>query len=72
MKRGNQGEGSCLKGFEAGANEAKATSAAIEHEFTTTPDGFVSLMGRLTAFVIDTTMALVVGSDFFHHLSARR
>ncbi len=27
--------------------------------FTTTPDGFVSLIGWLTAFVSDTTMALV-------------
>ena len=35
----------------------------IESEFTTTPDGFVSLMGRLTAFVINTTMALVEDGD---------
>ncbi len=59
MKRGNQGGGACLEGFEGGANVAKATSAAIEHEFTTPPDGFVSLMGSLMAFVSDTTMALV-------------
>ena len=31
----------------------------IERPFTTPPDGFVSLMGRLTAFVSNTTMALV-------------
>ena len=28
-------------------------------DFTTPPDGFVSLMGRLTAVVSETTMALV-------------
>ena len=39
-----------------GANVVKATSAAIELQFTP-PDGFVSLMGRLTAFVGETTMA---------------
>ena len=27
------------------ANVVKGTSAAFEHQFTTTPDGFVSLMG---------------------------
>ena len=31
----------------------------IERPFTTPPDGFVSLIGWLTAFVSDTTMALV-------------
>ena len=31
----------------------------IERQFTTPRDGFVSLMGRLTASVSDTTMALV-------------
>lgn len=36
---------------------AKAPPQPIEHQFTTTQDGFVSLMGRLTAFVNNTTMA---------------
>lgn len=31
----------------------------IEHQFTRSADGFVSLMGKLTAFVSYTTMALV-------------
>ena len=38
------------------AHVAKANSAAIEHEFTMPPDGFVSSMERLTAFVCNTTM----------------
>jgi len=59
VKRGNQGGGACLEGFEGGANVAKATSAAIEHEFTTPTDGFVSLIGWLTASVSGTTIALV-------------
>ena len=55
MKRSNQGGEACLEEFEGSANVVKATSAAIEHQFTTTPDGFVSLM----AFVSNTPMALV-------------
>ncbi len=31
----------------------------IERQFTTPPDGFLSLMGRLKALVSDTTMAFV-------------
>ena len=45
--------------FEGSANLVKAPPLPIERQFTTTPDGFVSLLGRLTAFVSDTTMALV-------------
>ena len=63
MKRGNQGGGACLEEFEGDANVVKATSAAIEHKFTPPPDGFVSLMGRLTAFVSETTMALVENGE---------
>ena len=59
MKIGNQGGGACLEELEGSAYVVKATSAAIEHILTTTTDGFVSLMGRLTASVSDTTMALV-------------
>ena len=59
MNRGNQGRGACLGEFEGSANVVNATSAAIERQFTTTPDGLVSSMGRLTAFVSDTAMALV-------------
>ena len=59
MKRGNQGRGACLEEFEGGANVAKATSAATERQFTTTPDGLVSLVGRLTAFASKTMLALI-------------
>ncbi len=59
MKRGNQGRGACLGEFEGSANLVKAPPLPIERQFTTTPDGFVSLFGSLTAFVSDTTMALV-------------
>ena len=58
MKRGNQGRGACPEEFEGSANVVKATSAAWGRQFTT-PDGFVSLIGWLTASVSDTTMALV-------------
>ena len=34
-------------------------STAIERQFTTTTDGFVSLMECLTAFAVDTTTPLV-------------
>ena len=40
-------------------NVVKATSTFIKHQFTTPSDGFVTLMNRLTAFVSNTTMALV-------------
>jgi hypothetical protein len=59
VKRSNQGRGACLEGFEGDANVVKAPPPPIEHQFTPPPDGFVSLMGRLTAFVSNTTMALV-------------
>ncbi len=49
MKKGNQGRGACLEELEGSANVVKATST----------DGFVSLIARLTAFVSDTTIALV-------------
>ena len=48
-----------LEEFKWGTTVVKATSAAIEHQFTPPTDGFVRLMGRLTAFVSETTMALV-------------
>ena len=35
----------------------------IEHQFTTQTDGFVSLMGRLTPFVSNTSMALVANCE---------
>ena len=59
MNRRNQGRGACLEELEEGAKVVKATSAGIEHQFTTMPDGFVSLMGNLTGFVSNTTMAPV-------------
>ena len=59
VMRGSQGGGACLEELQDSANVVKATSAAIEHQFTRTPDGFMSLMGRLTAFGSNTTMALV-------------
>ncbi len=59
VKRGNQGRGACLEEFEGSANVVKATPLPIERQFTTPPDGFVSLIGWLTAFVSDTRMALV-------------
>lgn len=49
MKRGNQGGCACPEELEGSANVVKATSAAIEHQFTR-PDGYVSLIGWLTAF----------------------
>ena len=58
MKRGNQGRGGCLEEFEGGANVVKATSAAHRTPVTTPTDGFVGLIGWLTASVSDTTMAL--------------
>ncbi len=49
----------CLEDLKGVQNVVKATSVVIEHQFTTPPDGFVTAMGRLTAFVSNTTMALV-------------
>ena len=49
----------------AAALMVKATSAAIERQFFTLPDGFLSLMGRLTAFVSINTMALVEDAEVF-------
>ncbi len=63
MKRSNQGRGACLEEFERDANVVKALPPPIEHQFTPPPGGFVSLMGRLTAFVSNTTMALVDDSE---------
>ena len=57
--RDNQGEGAWLEELEGSANVVKAASTAIERQFTTAPAGFVSLMGWMTAFVSDATMALV-------------
>ena len=59
MNRGNQGGGACLGEFEGSANVVKATPLPIERQFTTPKDGFVSLIGWLTALVSDTTTALV-------------
>ena len=59
MKRGNQGRGACPEEFEGSANVVKATSPAWGRYLTTPRDGFVSLIGWLTASVSDTTMALV-------------
>ncbi|MDA1347350.1 MAG: hypothetical protein O3A47_00530 [Chloroflexi bacterium] len=53
------GEVRALEELEGSANVVKATPLPIERQFTTPRDGFVSLMGSLTASVIDTTMALV-------------
>ena len=54
-----EGRGACPEQLEGSAYGVKATSAAIERQFTTTTDGLVSSMGRLTAFVSDIAMALV-------------
>jgi len=35
------------------------TPLPIEHQFTPPPDGFVSLMGSLTAFASKTMLALI-------------
>jgi len=56
---GNRERGTCLEGLEGNANVVTAAPPPIEHQFTTTPDGFVSLMGRLTAFASNTMMALI-------------
>ena len=56
---GNRGRGACLDGLEGNANIVTATPLPIEHQFTTTPDGFVRLVGRLTAFASNTIMALI-------------
>ena len=56
MKRSNQGRGACLEEIEG---IAIVRPLPIQHQFRPPPDGFVSLMGRLTAFVSNTTMALV-------------
>jgi len=59
VKRGNQGGGACLEEFEGSANVVKATSPAHRAPVWAPTDGFVSLIGWLTAFVSETTMALV-------------
>ena len=55
----NRGGVACLEELEGSANVVKATPLPIERQFTTPKDGFVSLIGWLTALVSDTTTALV-------------
>ncbi len=59
MKRGNQGRGACLGEFEGSANVVTATSAAHRTPVHDDAGWFCELMGRLPAFVSNTTMALV-------------
>ncbi len=53
-----QGRGACLDELEGSANVVKATSAAHRTPVHDAARWFVNLMGWLTAFVSNATMAL--------------
>ena len=51
--------GACLEELEGSAKVVKAASVAWRNADSRRGDGFVSLIGWLTAFVSDTTIAVV-------------